>query len=179
MVVYCSFSSGPIWVLLKPSGLLAEQPSTMYKICQNKSKYHRIVEVTQQSYESCQYHSRRVVRSERFLTDLRSMQFSQRSSANQPWNLEHPQHKHHQLQRKTLIDQYSFMYNRKQDHQTMASSSHFITRSCQLPTSSFCQKSASLLHLMQASDYAVFQVHQAASMQIPEQAELSRMIFTE
>ena len=129
MVVYCSFSSGPIWVLLKPSGLLAEQPSTMYKICQNKSKYHRIVEVTQQSYESCQYHSRRVVRSERFLTDLRSMQFSQRSSANQPWNLEHPQHKHHQLQRKTLIDQYSFMYNRKQDHQTMASSSHFITRS--------------------------------------------------
>ena len=56
---------------------------------QNITKYYRYLQVTQQSYEEpYHYNGRSVVRSERFLTDLRSMQFSHRSSASQPWDFE-------------------------------------------------------------------------------------------
>lgn len=65
------------------------------------------------------YHSRSVVRSERFLTDLRSMQFSHRSSASQPWDFERksatqasPAAKE-KTQIVNSMGQHSFLHNRQ------------------------------------------------------------------
>ena len=142
------------------------------------------------------YHSRSVVRSERFLTDLRSMQFSHRSSASQPWDFERksatqasPAAKE-KTQIVNSMGQHSFLHNRQKSPSYTKLTNWFKCKAHAFPRPHHISSPAAIscppavsvkrmLHLMQASDYAVFQVHQAASMQIPEQAELSRMMFKE